>query len=256
VRARQSDAQRTTLIRDVAEGVHLVTRAHTNMYLVETGGRLLLVDAGLPAFWQGITGAIAELGYSRDSVTGLLLTHGHFDHVGCARRLHSDWGIDVWVAERDRALAAHPYSYRHERNRPAYVLRHPRGLPAIMAMSRAGALSVKGVDEVIPIPPAPPLPPGIELVSTPGHTDGHTAVHLVHRDALITGDALVTFDPYTGRSGPQIVAGAATADSGLALESLADLQATEAGIVLPGHGGPWEEGIGEAVTLASRRGAH
>jgi hypothetical protein len=37
---------------------------------------------------------------------------------------------------------------------------------------------------------------------------------------VIAGDAIVTFDPYTGRSGPRIVARAATADAELALASL------------------------------------
>ena len=49
-------------------------------------------------------------------------------------------------------------------------------------------------------------------VHTPGHTHGPIALHLPDRDALITGDALVTHDPYTGRRGPVLVAAAATAD--------------------------------------------
>jgi glyoxylase-like metal-dependent hydrolase (beta-lactamase superfamily II) len=73
---------------------------------------------------------------------------------------------------------------------------------------------------------------------------------------VISGDALVTLDPYTGHRGPQIVAGAATADSEQALRSLDRLAATGAGTVLPGHGEPWTAGVGTAVELARERGAH
>jgi glyoxylase-like metal-dependent hydrolase (beta-lactamase superfamily II) len=245
-----------TLLRDVAEGVHAITRAHTNMYFIETGGRLLIVDAGLPAFWPEITAAVSDLGYGRDSIAGLLLTHGHFDHVGCAQRLRAEWQVPVYVARGDQHLAAHPYSYRHERNRPGYLLSHPSGLPTIAAMTMAGALTVKGAIDTTPFPPAPPLPPGVNLIPTPGHTDGHTAVHLPNRGALLTGDALVTLDPYTGRRGPQIIAGAATADSRVAISSLQALTNITATVVLPGHGAPWYGYVEDALGQAARYGPH
>ena len=36
------------------------------------------------------------------------------------------------------------------------------------------------------------------------------------RDLVFSGDEIVTRDPYTGALGPQIVAGAATKDTGIA----------------------------------------
>lgn len=40
------------------------------------------------------------------------------------------------------------------------------------------------------------------------------------------GDALVTLDPYTGRTSSRIIAGAATADSSMALASLNEIAET------------------------------
>jgi glyoxylase-like metal-dependent hydrolase (beta-lactamase superfamily II) len=94
------------------------------------------------------------------------------------------------------------------------------------------------------------------VVRTPGHTDGHIGLHLPDRDAVLTGDALVTLDPYTGRTGPQIVAAAATADPAQALASLDALAATGARIVLPGHGAPTRHGIVAAARSARAVGAH
>src|SRR4051812_49757386 len=61
--------------------------------------------------------------------------------------------------------------------------------------------------------PYTPLFRSPKVVFTPGHTHGHCALHLADRGVVIAGDAFVTYNPYTSSSGPQIVSGAATADS-------------------------------------------
>ena len=71
---------------------------------------------------------------------------------------------------------------------------------------------------------------------------------------MIAGDAVVTLDPYTGRTGPRIVARAATADSERALRSLDALAATDAGTVLVGHGPAWTGGAREMARLARDAG--
>src|SRR5215207_7996074 len=67
-----------------------------------------------------------------------------------------------------------------------------------------------------------------QVVFTPGHTLDHCAQHFPDRDAVIVGDAFVTLDPYTARTGPRVVALAATADSERARASLDALAQTGA----------------------------
>ena len=93
------------------------------------------------------------------------------------------------------------------------------------------------------------------VVWTPGHTDGHCGLHFAGPDVLFSGDAIVTLDPYTGRTGPRIVANAATADSDAALASIDAFQQFPACTMLPGHGEPWRQGVGAAVRFARRAGA-
>jgi glyoxylase-like metal-dependent hydrolase (beta-lactamase superfamily II) len=93
------------------------------------------------------------------------------------------------------------------------------------------------------------------VVFTPGHTLGHCALHFADRDCLIAGDAIVTLDPYTGRTGPRLVARAATADVDRNLRSLEAIAATGAATVLTGHGPPWTAGAEAAAELARRAGA-
>lgn len=243
---------------DVADGIHLVSHAHVNCYVVEADEGVTLVDAGLPGMWAMVGEVLARRRRRADEVRALVLTHGHFDHVGFAARAQREWHVPVLVHPGDERLAAHPYRYKPQRNRFLYALAHPRSLPILTRMAAAGALTVKGVGEVENLSTgiALELPGRPVAVHTPGHTDGHCALHLADRGVVFSGDALVTLDPYTGGEGPQIVASAATKDTHLAVESLSAVAATGAGTVLPGHGPPWTAGAEEAVRLAVDRGEH
>ncbi|MBW9208877.1 MBL fold metallo-hydrolase [Mumia sp. zg.B21] len=237
---------------DIVPGVHRLARGSTACYLVETDDQILLVDAGLPAFWSDLAEALKALGRTPDDVRHVLLTHGHFDHVGIARRLEKS-GAQVWVHRGDQRIAEHPYRYEPGRPRLTYPIRHPRSLPHLASLVGAGALWVQGVDA--PRVYDDPMPFGdvLTVVPTPGHTDGHVAIVLPDHDAVITGDALVTLDPYTGRTGPCIVAQAGTHDAEQALQSLDAIGASGMRTVLPGHGEVWRDGAEAAAWKARLR---
>lgn len=243
---------------DVAEGVHCLSHAHVNCYLIEGSDGLTLVDAGLPSMWPLLVQAVGQLGRQLSDVRALLLTHGHFDHLGFAHRLKESSGVPVLVHPDDAALVASPYSYRPERNRFLYLLTHPGGWRPIAAMAAGGALTVHGVQSAEALQPHVPLQvPGSPVaVHTPGHTAGHCGFLLSERDVVLCGDSLVTFDPYTGRSGPQIVATAATSNAEQAMASLDALAETGVRTLLTGHGGPWRAGAANAVAIARHTGIH
>jgi glyoxylase-like metal-dependent hydrolase (beta-lactamase superfamily II) len=244
------------LEREVAEGIHRVEDAYTNWYLVEDGGQLTVVDTGLPRSWRSLQAALQELGRTQGDIAAVVITHAHFDHMGFAERARKELGVPVLVHEREVSLAGRPWRYEHERARLPYFFRYPRFIKIFSAMGAAGALSVKGCEDVrtfgsddeLDVPGRP------RVVFSPGHTHGHSALHFPERDALIAGDAVVTFDPYTTREGAQIVSGAATADSEQALASLDRLAATDARVVLTGHGDPWRRGARQAAEAAKAAG--
>jgi glyoxylase-like metal-dependent hydrolase (beta-lactamase superfamily II) len=242
------------LQRDVAPGIHRVEDAFTNWYLVEDGGRLTIVDAGVPTSWRSFHDALRTLGRAPGDVDAVVLTHAHFDHMGFAERARSALGVSVWVHENDVPLTRHPLQYARERSPLAYIATKPKALPIVVAFARSRAWFPKPIRELrrygedageLDVPGRP------HVVFTPGHTLGHCALHFPERDALIAGDAVVTLNPYTGGTGPQIVARSATADSERALRSLDAIAATGARVVLPGHGPPWTEGAG-AIAAAAR----
>jgi glyoxylase-like metal-dependent hydrolase (beta-lactamase superfamily II) len=246
----RGSAARMTLFRDVGPGVHRVEDVFTNWYVVEAEDGITLVDSGVPCSWASLHDALSELGRSPSEVRALVLTHAHFDHLGFAERARAELRVPVYVHENDVPLTRHPWRYDHERARALYLATQVRALPIVAGLLRHRAFWPSPVREVVRYRDGEVLdvPGRPTVVASPGHTHGHCALYLADRDVLFAGDAFVTLDPYTGRTGPRLVARAATVDSQRNLDSLASLAATGAGTVLTGHGEPWREGIGSAVT--------
>jgi glyoxylase-like metal-dependent hydrolase (beta-lactamase superfamily II) len=234
--------------REAAPGIHRIENNHTNFYVVEDGDRVTVVDAGLPTSWPSLERAVGSL----DRIVALILTHAHFDHIGIAERLRKTLGIPVYVHENDVPLTMHPRLYSRERSPLWYVATQPQALPIVAGFLGTRSFWPRRVAEVhrftdgtLDVPGSP------RVVATPGHTLGHVAFHFPDRDAVIAGDSVVTFDPYTASKGPRLVARAATADVDRATGSLDALAATGAATVMTGHGPVWRDGA-EAIAARAR----
>ena len=73
----------------------------TNCYLIgnpETD-ELLIFDPGADA--QAIKDAVRDMGMKP---VAILLTHGHFDHVGAVRNLKTEYGIPVIAGEEEKQI--------------------------------------------------------------------------------------------------------------------------------------------------------
>ena len=238
---------------DAAPGVHRVEDDSTNWYILEGDDGLTVVDAGVPRSWDSLHEALRTLGRSPGEIRAVVLTHAHFDHVGFAERARRELGVPVYVHENDVPLTQHPWRYDHERPRAWYLATQIRALPNVARFVRDRAFWPAPIRAVVrygddagslPVPGAP------RVVPTAGHTLGHCCLHLPDRDAVIAGDAIVMVDPYTARRGPRLVARAATVDSERNRATLDALAATEARLVLTGHGPVWDQGARAAVEAA------
>ena len=244
------------LTRDVAKGIHRIEDAYTNWYLVEEGDRLTVVDCGVPGSWSSLATTLTALGRRTTDIDAVILTHGHFDHLGFAERARVELGVPVWLHTNDFPLAKNPSQYAHPTSRLKY-LHKPGALPIFTKLLAGRAFwptPLKEVQRFADDTETLPVPGSPRVLMTPGHTLGHCSFHFPDRDVVLTGDALVMLDPYTGEPGPQIVSGAATADPERNLATLDAIAQTGATMLLTGHGEPWAGGAAEAVRLARRRG--
>src|ERR687890_2144807 len=185
---------------EVAPGIHRLGNDIVNFYLVEDGDGVTVVDAGLPAFRSQVD---ALLGGRR--VDAVILTHAHIDHVGVAEGLRQD-GATVHVHSADAAMARDGVEQKTEGNVAGY-LRH-RATWRLLGMAvRAGGVRRPKIAEVTEFGDGDVLdvPGHPRVVHTRGHSNGHVVFHFAERGTLMAGDALCTYNPLTGRRGPQLM---------------------------------------------------
>ena len=239
----------------VAEGVHRLTRGVCNFYLVEQGGRLVLVDAGAPRDWELLVRTLATLGRGLDDLDAVLITHAHSDHTGFAERARTSAHAPVWIHQEDGDVAKGARPSKNDGRIASYLLR-AEFYRTLASLVRRGATRIIPIMEVSTFAHGETLavPGQPRAVHAPGHTPGSAALLFEQRRVLLSGDALVTRNPFTGRVGPQIMPSGLNQDTDRALASLAVLDGVPADVVLPGHGEPWTEGATEAARLARAAG--
>jgi len=239
---------------EVAPGIHRLGNELVNFYVVEDGERLMLVDAGLSGFLGQVEEFLAARGRTLATIDAVLLTHAHGDHVGVAEAARAA-GATVYVHEGDEEMARTGKYPKTEGNVARY-LRH-RAMWRLLAVgARNGGLRTPKIAEVTTFVDGAELdlPGRPRIVHTPGHSNGHVVFHFPDRGALLAGDALCTYNPLTGRDGPQIMSGAFSVSSAQAMASLDRLEPLEAGVMLVGHGDPWTGGVAAAVARAREAG--
>jgi glyoxylase-like metal-dependent hydrolase (beta-lactamase superfamily II) len=212
-------------------------------YAVAYNGGVALIDTGWPAAeaWDGLVAGLGEAGWGIDDVKAVLITHGHGDHMGLARRVREASGAWVAMHEADaNPKFTHYLDVEDFRRASDEALRQRGGLPSDFTAAKRGAGPDAStfsefaltVDRYLPDGERP-LGAGSSLVSihTPGHTLGHTCFFDSDRNVLLTGDHILP------RITPNISPASGQDDDLLglyigSLRALADISAEE---VFPAH---------------------
>lgn len=238
----------------VAPGVHRLGNALVNCYLIEDGNRMTLVDGGLPGFRPQLVSYLRSRGSSLADIDAVILTHAHADHTGMAELVRTDAPAAVHVPEADEQMARTGKTHARDGRMLPY-LRHRAVYRLFFTAGRLGAARTPNITELATFTEGDLDVPGQpRIIPTPGHSPGHVAFHLPDRGVLIAGDALCTYNPLTGKRGPQLMPRAFAFDIGQALQSLGALERIDAGVVLFGHGEPWTDGPAAAVQQAREFG--
>ncbi len=238
---------------DGKPGIHRLGSEVVNWYLVEGDEGVVAIDSGLPGFKDTLEADLATIGRRPEDVDAVLLTHSDADHTGVAMVLR-DAGARIFIHPADRHAAAKPGPKKGDAS-PIHVLPYlwrPRFWRSAVSMLRSGGMKptkAESTDELVP-GERPDVPGRPLVVRTPGHTPGHCAFLFEQHSTAFVGDALCSWDVFTGRQGPRLLASAANVSNADALESLAKIEQLEAGTLLFGHGEPWNQGAAAAVAHA------
>jgi glyoxylase-like metal-dependent hydrolase (beta-lactamase superfamily II) len=240
---------------EVALGVHRLGAKYCSYYVVEDGGRVTVVDAGLSGYWDQLEPALQHIGRGLEHVDAVVLTHAHSDHTGIAGRLH-ERGVPLYLHPADHELLKTGKESWKREGSGRSVLRHPRVWGFFLHMARNGALKPPHIEDATAINHGDELdvPGRPRVIHTPGHTPGHCCFHFERHNALFTGDLLVTWHPVLGRRGAQVMPGAFNMSSAQCLESLDRIENLSAGFLLPGHGEPFSGSPAKAVAEARETG--
>lgn len=235
---------------EITSGIRRLGPGLVNAYLIEDGGAITIVDAGAAGYWDALPRELAAMGRTLDDVKAVVLTHAHSDHIGFAERIRRERGVPVRVHADDVPLTKTPATPKWQGSLGFGALRFIAfAIGAGMLRPPPPILEVETFadGEVIDVPGQP------RVVHVPGHSPGSAALRCERLGAAFVGDAFVTLDVLSGATGPRI--SPFNGDRAMAITSLARLESVTERLLLPGHGAPWSDGVGEALRLVRERAA-
>ena len=163
-----------------------------NTYLVNVGGKLILIDTGTAKAFGPTLGFVADhlraAGYTPEQVDVVLLTHLHPDHVNGllgvdGKPLFPNAQVRVAQVESDFWLSADN------------TAKAPKDFQPFFKMAQAAAAPYQASGQWKPFHDESEVAPGIKPVPAVGHTPGHSAyvVESKGERLLILGDTVHSY---------------------------------------------------------------
>jgi len=175
--------------REVAPDVFYYTNQIVNVIFIghPAGGQWIMIDTGLPHNGKEIF-RVAENRFGKGAKpSAILLTHGHFDHVGNVVYLINEWNVPVY---------AHPLEFPFLTGKKDY----PEPDSTVEGGMLAKLSSIYPHEAIVISPSLWQLPSGgwipyaseWQWIHVPGHSPGQVAFFRERDGILISADAIIT----------------------------------------------------------------
>lgn len=240
---------RRVSVTEIAPGVHRLGTEWVNWYLVEAGGKVTVVDTAMPGYHPQLEPALRAIGRRPEDIEAVLVTHSHNDHVGCAERIRSEAGAQVFGPAGETAIIRGEAKPGQPAGLISNLWRPVLGRFMVHAIRNGGAkvtpvaeLGAYEGSQALDVPGSP------RAIPTPGHSPDHHSLHFPEHAVLFTGDAMASVSWVSGSTDPQLHPfGEDRAAMPAALDALEPL---EAELVAFGHGEPYRGSPAAAVAAA------
>lgn len=241
---------------NITEDLYHFTIQVVNVFFIgdpDKDNQWVLVDAGMPKSANAIIEEAEQRFGQNARPKAILLTHGHFDHVGAIVDLVKHWNVPVYAHEEEIPFLIGEQSYPN----PDPTV--DRGLVARMSpYFPKQPIQLDSFVHALPKNGTIPMLPEWKWIPTPGHSPGHISLFRERDRSLIAGDAFVTvkqeslfkvFVQEKEISGPPKYF---TTNWKLARESVTKLAYLRPRVALCGHGVPMsgeelENGLAQLV---------
>jgi glyoxylase-like metal-dependent hydrolase (beta-lactamase superfamily II) len=160
---------------------HRIPVGICNCYLLR-GEKTILIDAGAQGSVKAFSRGMSQLGVDPKEISLILLTHGHWDHIGSLHPIQQLSGAKVAIHHRDQAWVE-----TGKPEFPAGTTPYGRAMSALAkALLKINLPPVK-VDMVVDDNGLSLTDYGIpaKVIYTPGHSMGHVSILLDSGDALV-----------------------------------------------------------------------
>jgi glyoxylase-like metal-dependent hydrolase (beta-lactamase superfamily II) len=150
-------------------------------------GHWVLVDTGVAGSAEAIKATARARFKGEGRPAAIILTHGHFDHVGSAKTLSDQWRVPVYAHP-----AEHPYLDGSTRYPRADASVGGGLIATLSPFFPTSPVDLTGRLRALPVDHSVPYMPGWRWIHTPGHSAGHVSLWRQRDGVLIAGDAFVT----------------------------------------------------------------
>lgn len=151
-------------------------------YLLIEGDDVVAIDSGLGASARAVKRWFKATGRSPKQLRAILLTHGHWDHVGGAAALQRWSGAPVHLHPHDRDVASGQFRYQGAARLVGLVERFGR----LAALGRTPT-----IDHSLADGQELDFWGGLRVIHLPGHTPGHVGFYAPSKRLLFPGDAVL-----------------------------------------------------------------